>query len=327
MKFLIATKTIAAAAVCLLAMPAFSHIALAENSASAGNAYKAAFQVGHGCQGSATTAISVQIPAGFQGAKPYPKTGWTLSVKRDKLARPYDDHGKLVSEDVAVVSWTAASKEAALQDAYFDEFVLRGKLPETAGPLWFKVLQTCENGSIDWSEIAAPGTSAKGLKSPAALLEVTGLAQVAGIAAQSQPVQVTDAWVRATVPGQKGTGAFMKITSKTATRLIGASSPAAALAEVHEMTMEGNIMKMRPVASLDLPAGKTLELKSGVYHLMLMDLKQPLPKGSRVPLTLMFKDAKGLRSSVDLQLPVAASAPVAVAASGDGAHDHGVHQH
>ncbi len=157
-------------------MPAFSHIFLAEKMASTGSAYKAVFQVGHGCQGSATTGISVQIPAGFQDAKPYPKAGWILSVKRDKLARPYGDQGKLVSDDVAVLSWTAASKEAALQDAHFDEFVLRGKLPETAGPLWFKVQQSCENGSIDWSEVPASGTSAKGLKSPAVLLEVTGAA-------------------------------------------------------------------------------------------------------------------------------------------------------
>ncbi|CAM3573851.1 YcnI family protein [Polaromonas hydrogenivorans] len=165
---------IAAGALCISAMPAFSHISLDAKTALAGSTYKAVFQVGHGCQGSATTGIRVQIPAGFQGAKPYPKAGWTLSVQQEKLARPYDSHGKPVTEDVTVVAWTAAGKEAALQDAFFDEFVLRGKLPETTGPLWFKVLQTCESGSNDWSETPASGNSAKGLKSPAVLLEVTG---------------------------------------------------------------------------------------------------------------------------------------------------------
>ena len=164
----------AACALCVLALPVFSHVSLEGKTAPASSTYKAVFQVGHGCQGSATTGITVQIPAGFQGAKPYPKAGWTLSVQQEKLARPYDSHGKPVTEDVSVVSWTAAGKEAALQDAHFDEFVLRGKLPETAGPLWFKVLQTCESGSNDWSEVPASGSSAKGLKSPAALLEVTG---------------------------------------------------------------------------------------------------------------------------------------------------------
>lgn len=179
MKFANTTKIIAAGALGLLALPAFSHIVLDNKSALAASTYKATFMVGHGCDGSATTGISVQIPAGFQGAKPYPKAGWLLAVKRAPLAQPYASHGKPVTQDVSVVSWTAGSKDAALQDAHFDEFTLRGKLPEAAGPLWFKVLQTCENGSIDWSEQPASGTSTQGLKAPAALLEVTAQRQSA----------------------------------------------------------------------------------------------------------------------------------------------------
>ena len=130
--------------------------------------------MGHGCEGSATTGITVRIPAGFQGAKPYPKAGWTLAVKQEKLAKSYDSQGKTVTEAVSVVSWTAASKDAALQDAFFDDFMLRGKLPETAGPLWFKVLQACASGSLDWGDVPAAGASSKGLKFPALLLDVTG---------------------------------------------------------------------------------------------------------------------------------------------------------
>ncbi len=174
MNFRNASKIIASSALCTWATASFSHVALADRSAPAGSAYKAVFLVGHGCDGSATTGIAVQIPAGFQGARPYPKAGWTLAVKKATLAQPYDSHGKPVTEDVSVVSWTAASREAALQDAYFDEFMLRGTLPQAAGPLWFKVLQTCENGSNDWREVPASGLSTKGLKTPAALLEVTG---------------------------------------------------------------------------------------------------------------------------------------------------------
>ena len=127
--------------------------------------------------------------------------------------------------------------------------------------------------------------------------------------AQAQTVEVKDAWVRTTVPGQKATGAFMKITAKEGTRLVGASTPAAGVAEVHEMKMDGDVMKMRAVPALELPAGKTVELKPGGYHLMLMDLKDALPKDSTVPLTLLFKDAKGIESKLELKLPVAASAP------------------
>lgn len=151
---------------------AFPHIVLESKSAAAGGSYKAVLLVGHGCQGSATTGLSVQIPAGFQGAKPYPKAGWTVTMQREKLAKPYDSHGRQVTEDVTVVSWKAGSKDAALPNDHFDEFVFRGKLPARTGPLWFKVLQTCESGSASWDQIPASGISTEGLKFPAALLQV-----------------------------------------------------------------------------------------------------------------------------------------------------------
>lgn len=126
--------------------------------------------------------------------------------------------------------------------------------------------------------------------------------------AQAQ-VTVKDPWVRATVAAQKATGAFMQITSAQDARLVEASSPVAGVVEVHEMTMEKDVMKMRAIKGLDLPAGKTVELKPGGYHVMLMELKQALPKGSTVPLTLILRDAKGQESKVELKLPVAASMP------------------
>jgi copper(I)-binding protein len=126
----------------------------------------------------------------------------------------------------------------------------------------------------------------------------------------AQTVEIKDAWVRTAVPGQKATGAFMKITSKEGAKLVGASSPAAGVAEVHEMKMEGNVMKMNAVAGgLELPAGKTVELKPGGYHVMLMDLKAALPKDSTMPLTLVFKDAKGVESKVELKVAVGTAAP------------------
>ena len=131
--------------------------------------------------------------------------------------------------------------------------------------------------------------------------------------AQTPAIKVDGAWVRATVQGQKGTGAFMNITAKDGTRLVGVSSPAAGVAEVHEMKMENDVMKMRALAGLDLPAGQTVQLKPGGYHVMLMDLKAPLMKDSTVPVTLRFKDAKGVESKLDLVLPVGLAAPGAVA--------------
>ncbi len=142
--------------------------------------------------------------------------------------------------------------------------------------------------------------------------------------AYAQTVEVKDAWVRTTVQGQKATGAFMKITAKEGAQLVGASSPVAGVAEVHEMKMDGNIMKMRAVPVLDIPAGQTVELKSGGYHVMLMDLKSPLLKDSSVPLTLVFKDAKGVEEKVELNVPVATVAP-GMKADAMPAMNHGKH--
>ena len=144
----------------------------------------------------------------------------------------------------------------------------------------------------------------------------TGLAS-----AQTAAVKVEGAWARATVKGQKGTGAFMNITARQGTRLVGVSSPVSGVAEVHEMKLENDIMRMRVVPVLDLPAGQTVSLKPGGYHVMLMDLKTPLANQSTVPLTLRFKDAKGVESQLDLVLPVSLAAPGVVTGK-SGAHRH-----
>ena len=138
------------------------------------------------------------------------------------------------------------------------------------------------------------------------VLSIT-LALICGVA-QAQSVEVKDAWIRTSVQGQMSTGAFMKITARENMKLVSVSTPVAGVAEVHEMKMEGDVMKMRAVkGGLDLPAGKTVELSPGGYHLMVMDLKAALPKGSTVPFTLVFKDAKGVESKVELKVPVALS--------------------
>lgn len=140
-----------------------------------------------------------------------------------------------------------------------------------------------------------------------ALAGLLGAALVAQ--AQDAAVKVEGAWARASVQGQKASGAFMKLTARDNLRLVSASSPVAGVTEVHEMKMEGDVMKMRAIPGLDLPAGKTVELKPGGYHVMLLDLKAPLAKDSSVPLTLVFKDAKGAESRVQLQVPVGLAAP------------------
>ncbi len=158
------------------------------------------------------------------------------------------------------------------------------------------------------------------------------LATVCAASAFAQNVTVTDAWARATVQGQKATGAFMKITAKENAKLIAGSSPAAGVVEIHEMKMEKDVMKMSALSNgLELPAGKAVELKPGGYHVMLMDLKAPLAKDSTVPLTLTVQDAKGVKSNIELQVKVGMQAPMMQhhkqGEPMQGGHHHGEHKH
>ena len=110
--------------------------------------------------------------------------------------------------------------------------------------------------------------------------------------------------MRGTVATQKATGAFMRLTPSANARLVEAKSPVAGVVEIHEMTLEKDIMKMRQIPGLDLAADRTMELKPGGYHVMLMDLKQPLKGGEQVPITLVFEDDAKKRFTQDIKASV-----------------------
>ena len=130
---------------------------------------------------------------------------------------------------------------------------------------------------------------------------------------------VKDPWVRGTVAQQKATGAFMQITATGGGTLVSASSPVAAVVEIHEMTMDGNTMKMRALPKgLELPAGKAVELKPGGYHVMLMDLKAPLKAGESVDISLVVEGKDGKKETIALKAPVKELG----AAGGMGKHKH-----
>jgi len=134
------------------------------------------------------------------------------------------------------------------------------------------------------------------------ILSTLVLAALSGpVAAQ---VKVGDPWVRATVPQQKATGAFMSLTAEKGTRLVEAKSPVAGVVEIHEMAMENNVMKMRAIPGLDLPPGKPIELKPGGYHVMLMDLKEQMKDGQSVPITLVVEDKDRKRQSIQINAVV-----------------------
>jgi copper(I)-binding protein len=123
----------------------------------------------------------------------------------------------------------------------------------------------------------------------------------AAVAQSNGDVKITEAWARATPGGAQTAAAYVTVESATGDRLTGASTPAAQKAEIHEMTMDGNVMRMRPVGGIDLPAGKAVTLKPGGYHIMMTGLAKPLQQGQTFPLTLDFAKAGQRQVTVSVE--------------------------
>ena len=117
----------------------------------------------------------------------------------------------------------------------------------------------------------------------------------------SAQVVVKDAWARATVAQQKSTGIFLQIESKKDAKLIKAKTDIAEMTEIHEMSMDNNVMKMREVESVTLPAGKLVELKPGGFHIMLMQLKNQVKVGDEIALTLTIETADKKQETIEVK--------------------------
>ncbi|MGE5320016.1 MAG: copper chaperone PCu(A)C [Hyphomicrobiaceae bacterium] len=143
---------------------------------------------------------------------------------------------------------------------------------------------------------------------------IAAAASLVAQAAWAANISVTDAWARATVPGQPVSGAYMRIQSDADARLLGVSSAVVPRVEVHEMSMDGGVMRMREVKAIDLPKGKTVALEPGGYHIMLMNLKKPIAAGDVIPLTLVV-ESDGKRQTVEVKAEARAM--------GSGAMRHG----
>jgi copper(I)-binding protein len=141
------------------------------------------------------------------------------------------------------------------------------------------------------------------LKGKVMKLKVLTFAAIGVLAAQSTwaaDIRVSGAWVRATMPGQPVSGAYMQLQSDADARLVGVSSPAVPRVEVHEMSMDGGVMRMREVKAIDLPKGKAVSLEPGGYHIMLMNLKKPIAAGDVIPLTLIVESG-GKQQKVEVK--------------------------
>ena len=143
------------------ASPAVAHVTLERRQAPVGSYYKAVFAVPHGCAGSPTVKLRVQIPEGVIGIKPMPKAGWTVETVKGKYATEYEFHGSKLSEGVKEVMWSGGK----LADDNYDEFVFSsfltpGLKPDTT--LYFPVVQECERGISRWIDTPSDGNNGHG---------------------------------------------------------------------------------------------------------------------------------------------------------------------
>jgi uncharacterized protein YcnI/copper(I)-binding protein len=326
--------SIAAAMVLTTVLAAHAHVSLERGEASRGKSYKAVLKIPHGCDGTATHTVRVEIPEGFIGVKPMPKPGWTIKTTRGPYAQSYGYfHGPL-SEGVTQIEWSGGE----LPDDYYDEFVANGFIARelTGDALYFKVVQACAKGEERWVEVPAAGQDPHDLKGPAAILKIAdagghdhghdhshhdhGDAKATASAGSATigSLAIESAWTRATAEGAKVGAGYLTIRNpgSAADTLVSVETSVAGRGEIHDMTMTDGVMRMRRLADgIEIPAGGSVALKPGGMHLMFMDLKQRLVEGETVTVKLTFKSG----ATGEVVLPVKS---LAAKSDQDGGHSH-----
>lgn len=302
---------------------AFAHATFVYGSAEQESTVVAALQVPHGCEGGlATTEVQIKLPEGFIAAKPQPKAGWELEVIKGDYQKAYKNHGKEIKSGPVEIRW----KGGNLPDEFYDTFAVQGKISgvEAGQDLPFKVTQLCgDKGKVAWDEVAAAGVDPHSLKSPAPTIRVAEKAAHAGghdhsamdmDVVKAGSLEVSEGTTKAMLPGQPVGGGYVTIknTGDSDDKLIGVESSSAGRAEIHEMAMVNDVMKMRKLDDgIVIPAAQTVELKPGGLHMMFFDVKKPFAEGDKVPVTLIFEKA----GKVEIVLS-------AGAAKGGGDHQH-----
>ena len=307
-------------ATCAWSAAASAHATLETKEAAIGGSYKAIVKIGHGCEGTATLKVRVQIPEGVISVKPMPKAGWSLETTKGAYAKPYKYYRRELSEGVKEIVWAGK-----LLDEHYDEFVFASYLTDSLAPgttVYFPVTQECETGAHRWVEIPAAGQDAHALKSPAPGVRlVVAAAKPAATASYKVGALVLDApWIRATPGGAQVAGGYVKITNSgtEADRLVGGTFPVAAAVEVHEMGMTDGVMKMRSLPNgLEIKPGTSVDLKPGGYHLMFQKLQSPLKEGQTIKGTLVFEKAGSVEVEYKV-MPIGSSG----SSAGGGGHSH-----
>ena len=326
-----------ALALALSGSAALAHSTLAQSEVTAGATTKLTVRVPHGCDGEATHTVELTLPEGVYNAKPMPKAGWELTTETGAYATPYMNHGTEMTEGVRKVTWSGGN----LEDGWYDEFTVRAAIGPDVAPdtiLYLPVMQYCADGTADWTDTSG----ADGVPNPAPKTRVVagaghghghghghgaghGHDHDAAATTNDGPVvagdlTLTGGFSRATLPNAPVGGGFLTIQNAgAADRLVAASSDVSERVEIHEMAMDGDVMRMRELPDgLPLPAGETVDLKPGGYHLMFMGLSGALVEGETLEVTLEFENAG------EVVVPLLIGAPNAKASDDGGMqHDHG----
>lgn len=287
-----------------------AHAVLDLKEAQVNSYQRIAVRIGHGCDDQATQKVTVNIPEGIISVKPMPKSGWQLETVKGDYANEYSVHGKPVTSGVKQLVWS----EGELSNEYFDEFVFQARLTDNlpAGEMVFvPIQQDCADGKLSWSEIPAKGQDPHDLKSPAPGLMIVAAEvghgghskAMAMEAIKVGDLEITSPMIRATPPKAPVSAGYMVIRNNgtVVDRLIGGEASFAGKVEVHEMKMDGEVMKMRKVAGgLEIPAGGEVTLQAGGLHIMFMKMQEQMKEGEVRKVTLEFEKA----GKVEFELPV-----------------------
>lgn len=279
----------------LSATDANAHATLEIAEAAAGAPYKATMKIGHGCEGTATTRVQIQIPTGVIAIKPMPKPGWSITMKKVDYGRTFNFyHGVKLNSGVSEITWEGGP----LLDEHYDEFVFSAFVSDALAPgtsVHFPVVQTCEKGEHRWVEIAKAGEDPHALKSPAPALTISSPSKTASTKMyRLGAITIESPWTRATPGGATTAGAYLTITNQGSTddRIIGGSLAIAGKVELHETTTANGVSRMRQMSEgATIKAGERVVFQPGGKHVMFMGLTASLAQGQSVKGTLVFEKA------------------------------------
>ena len=265
----------AAVAAALFAVPtvAFAHGVLEPSVAAPGVPWQGAAVIGHGCDGLATTGVRLKLPDGAQNVTPgAAPAGWT------------------VSRDGSDLVWSGGSLGPKERGAFPFAATFSGSVGDQR---WVEIDQSCGDKLVRWAQIPAAGQDAHELKEPAASLKLVAEADMPKVYTLGA-LRIDQPWSRATPKGAPVAGGYLRVTNTGTApdKLVGASFALAAKGEVHEMKMEGGVMKMAELPDgLEVPAGGSVELAPGGFHLMFVGLKDQVTEGQRIAGALTFAKA------------------------------------